>query len=431
MKELSRLSPDIVAFSCTADDYEWVCSIARVIKENLSDIPIVVGGAHPTFCPEIIEQNSDIDIICRGEGEYAFLELIDKISNGDNIKSIGNLWIRDRGVIHKNEVRPLIGSLEDLPFPDRGVYYKYKLLRDNPIRFFMASRGCPFSCSFCFNDKMQSLYSNKGNYTRFRSAGSLIEEIKAVRREYGMKFVRFEDDIFILNKKWLFEFLERYTKDIKVPFLCYIRADILEEETVKRLKEGGCYSVLFGIETGNEEKRMSLLRKTVTNEQIVKAASLLKKYNIKFFTSNMLALPGETLREAFETININSRIKADDVWCSVFQPLPNLALTEYALGKDLITREDIKNSRFNTFLDNKLRQKDIGQIFSLHKFFYISVNFPYLMPVIKRLIRLPLNPIFNSLFLMCYALSYYKHSKVSAKRVLREGLCWFAFFTRA
>lgn len=430
LRELRYLLPDVVAFSCSIDDYEWVCEVARLIKVNMSNILIIVGGMHPTFCPEIIDENNSIDIICRGEGEYAVLELMNNLRDNKNILNIKNLWVRKNDVIYKNETRALINNLDDLPFPDRDIYYKYSLLRTNPVRFFMTSRGCPFSCSFCFNHQMKELYQNKGNYVRQRSVDNLIEEIKFVQKKYGINFIRFEDDVFILNKKWLFEFLGKYKKTVNIPFLCYIRVDILDEEIVNRLSEANCYSVLLGIETGNEQRRNSILKKRVTNEQIISASSILRKFNIRFFTSNMLALPGETLQEAFETVNLNIKIKADDVWCSVFQPWPKLEITRYALERGFITKEDLKNSRFNTFLDNNLKQKDIRQLFNLHKLFYIAVKFPYSMPIIKQLIKLPLNPVFNFLYLVCYGLSYHKHSKVNIKRIAQEGLRWFSFFLR-
>ncbi len=430
LQELRRSPPDIAAFSCTMDDYKWVCVVAGMIKANISGILIIVGGAHPTFCPEIIEENNNIDIICRGEGEYAFLELLNNLRSNRDITDIKNLWVKQGQILYKNEVRPLISNLDSLPFPDRGIYYKYKLLRTNPVRFFIGSRGCPFSCSFCFNDKLKELYLNRGNYIRTRSVDNLIDEIKFIQKEYGMSFARFEDDVFILNKKWLFEFLEKYRETVNIPFLCYVRVDLLDIEIVRRLKEANCYSVLFGIETGNEKIRSSLLKKNVTNEQIIYAASLLKKAGIKFFSSNMLALPGETLQDAFETVSLNRKIKADDVWCSVFQPLPNLEITNYALENNLITQDDLRSSSFNTFLDNKLKQRDIKQIFNLHKLFYVSVRFPSLIPIIKKLIKLPLNPAFNLLFLICYARSYQKHSKVNMGRTIQEGLRWFSFFAR-
>ena len=355
---------------------------------------------------------------------------MNNLRDGGDISKIKNLWIRKNGTICKNEVRALINNLEEIPFPDRGIYYKYNFLRTNTVRFFIGSRGCPFLCSFCFNDRVKDMYHNKGNYVRYREAGSLIEEIGFVIKKYNINFIRFEDDVFILNKEWLFAFLERYKESINIPFLCHIKADILNEEIAKRLKEANCYSVLFGVETGNEKIRREVLKKPVSNEQIINAAAILKKYNITFFTTNMLALPGETLADAFETVRLNIRIRADDIWCSIFQPAPNLAITKYALEKKFITENDLKNSEFNTFRDNKLKQKHIKQIFNLHKFFYIAVKFPVLMPLINRLIKLPPNPVFNCLFIICHGFSYRKHCRVNIKRLGREAFHWLHFFLR-
>lgn len=427
ISELGSLSADIIGFYCATEDQGWVLNSARSIKSEIGNIPIIIGGPHPTFSPEMIEAEG-IDIVCRGEGEYAILELLNNLRDGREICNIHNLWVKQNGKIYKNEVRPLIENLDELPFPDREVYHKYKVIHNNRTKYFMSSRGCPYSCSYCFNHKLRELYWNKGNYIRRRSVDNFLEEIEFFQRKYGLEFLRFEDDNFIIDKEWLFCFLEKKKLKTNLPFLCYASADLLNEEVVKKLKEANCYSVLLGIETGSEERRMKLLNKSVTNKQIIEAVTLLKKYDLKFYTSNILGLPGETLQSAFETIKINIKIKAQDVWCSVFQPYPGLALTEYALEKKFLTPLDLKCSKFASFNDNNLRLSQAREIFNLHKFFYISVWFPFSIPIIKRLIRFPPNPIFKFIFTLCYGLSYRKHCKISIKRLIHEGRYWLNYF---
>lgn len=414
--------PDIVAISCITGIHKWALCVAEEIKKR-SNIIILLGGPHATFFPEIIN-DKNVDVVCRGESEYTLLELADKLRDKKDITKIKNLWVKKNKRIYRNEMRNLISDLDNLPFPDRQLYYnKYKSMKNDPRKTFITTRGCPYSCSFCFNYTMKKLYENKGKYVRRRSAKNIINEMKEVREEYGMKSVYIADDTFILDKKWLFNFLSLYRKEVGLPFFCLIRANLVDNEVIKQLSLAGCHSVAFGIESGNEELRNKILHKNLTYEQIINTAKLLKKYKIKMRTYNMVGLPKETLDKAFETVKINTSIKVDYPWCSIFQPYPGTRINEYITKEGLLnknfTYNDINESFFSS---SPLINKEKKELVNLQKLFFYAVKFPKLNFLIKKLIKLPKNFLFDLAFLLSYFYIYKGSEKVSFLRAFKYGL---------
>jgi len=159
----------------------------------------------------------------------------------------------------------------------------------------------------------------------------------------------------------------------------------------------------------------------------VQTAELLHKYRLHFFTSNILALPGERWEDALATLRLNQRIRAPDVWCSVFQPYAGLPLTEQAVNDGLLERgDDVVGT--NTFANNALRNPDAERIFNLHKFFYPLARWPRLEKWLLPLTRRRPNRLFHYFWLIFYVHSYRQHTGVSRRRVAVEGLFWFRQF---
>jgi len=394
---LDKIQPkDIVAFSTMSGEHHWALEVATEIRKE-KDVLTVFGGPHPTYFPEIINHPA-VDIACCGEGEYSMLDLADAYDKGIDYTNIPNLSVKVSNKIKRNDVRALISDLDTLPFPDREIYYKYRLLKKASLKPFMASRGCPFSCSFCFNEKLRSIYSNKGKYIRFRSPRNLIDEIKEVESMYGLRSIYFADDLFVLNKKWLMEFTSIYKKEIKKPYVCSANVNTLNEEIIRILKDSGCHTVSFGIETGNERLRHELLNKSITNRQILEVGHLLKKYKLKFMTFNMIGLPGESIKNAFETIDLNIKIGTEYPRCSILTPYPGTKIAQDY--KDKLRIKDI----YSTFQQSEISfdVPHLKELINIHYFFQTAVIFPYLFWLIKRLIKLPPNILFRFWWAIVY-----------------------------
>jgi len=154
--EIRNFNPDIVGFSCTTGIHQFALKIARAIKSCTKAIT-VFGGPHPTFFPEIIKEDV-VDVVCMGEGEGALSDLADAVNRKIEIRKIFNCWIKQGSQIIKNDVRPLIEDLDSLPFPDRSIYYHKYPFMNRSQKVFIAGRGCPYKCTYCFNQSMQRLY---------------------------------------------------------------------------------------------------------------------------------------------------------------------------------------------------------------------------------------------------------------------------------
>ncbi len=422
MEEVRKFKPDIAAFSAVTGYHHWVVSLAELIKNNYSSsVKTVIGGPHATFFPEIINEPS-IDFVCRGEGEGALKDLADCLDQGGDTSKIRNMWTVRDGKLIKNDIRPLIDNLDELPFPDRTDYYKYKHLYENPVKRLISGRGCPYDCAFCFNHSSKKLYENKGKYVRRRSPENVIEELQQILDMVPVKTFRFEDDLFGSQKQWLRSFNRLYAEHIRKPFICSIRADLMDEEIISGLKEAGCINVIFGIETGNEKLRNEVLRKSLTNEQIIRAGALLKKYNMNFCTTNIFGIPGETYENASETIQMNLNLKPTFVWCSIFQPYPRTQLGDMLQKSDKVGKIDCGEIDPNYHNKSILKQKDINRSVNFHKFFYVVFRWPWTFAIVKKLVKLPPNPLFLMIHRLTFLSIYAKRWNISLTRAVKEAL---------
>jgi len=419
-----KSKPDVIGISCTTGLHLWAKQTARRIKKRMN-VPIVVGGPHPTFYPGTIDDSS-IDMICIGEGEYSMLELAQNIDRGDEITNIRNLWVRDsRGQIHKNHLRPLIQDLDALPFVDRKLYHKYRPLRaydHSPL--IITGRGCPYSCSFCFNRTLRDIYSETGGrYVRRRSSMNVINEIRRIQATYDVRRIIFMDDTFILDHEWVLSFLEAYTQLVALPFSCLVRADLINEPIVKALRNAGCFFVRMGIESGNELLRNQVLNKRITTQQIKNAAQLIKKYGIKLSTNSILGIPGETMDTALQTLHMNLDIRPDFAWCALMQPYPKTELANYAIAhgflKSDFSFDDLDHSYF---FSTPMVFQDKTAVTNLQKFFSICVAFPFLLPAVRCLVKLRPNAMFDLLFKLCYAYGTFMTREIDFEDYIRLGV---------
>lgn len=392
IKATIDFKPDIVAYSIVSFTWNYYQKLNIQIKKHVKAIS-VFGGAHCITYPDFINEEG-VDAMCVGEGEDAILELVNKIENSNDITDIPNMWIKQDGIIFKNELRNLVPNLDSLPFPDYDLINKYPFYRNSAVYYIMTTRGCPYKCSYCINHFYRKLYKDKGKYVRRRSIENVIQELLIAKNKYKSKLIIFNDDIFTLDEEWLELFAKRYKEEISIPFDAYTRVDTIDENTISILADMGCVSLYFGIESGNTEIRKNILYRNISNEQIIKAGLLIKKHKIKSLSFNMLNLPGETLKEAFETIDINNKSKVDYPMGFIFQPFPNIDLTEYAIKLNLLnsTTKSFKNSLIHG--TGLILNKDRIKLCRLRYFFIIACKFKGTIPIIKLLIKFPLDPLY-------------------------------------
>ena len=393
-----RLKPDVVGYTVYTGTQNYYLDLNHQIKAQLPGVFSIFGGPHPTFFPEMIEHEG-VDGICVGEGEYATLDLLNALQADAEIAGIPNWHFKCNGQIVRNPVRPLLTSrqLDELPFPDRDLLYNvHPASRRNKIRPFITGRGCPYSCTYCFNKAYRELYRGLGKAMRRRSVENVVREIKAVRERYPLEFITFMDDTFILNRQWLQEFAVRYKAEVGLPFWCQVRADLVTDEMMALFKEAGCVSVSFGLEAGNDRLRNAVLQRDMSREQILEASRIFCRHGIAFMTNNMLGLPAGSLETDFETLELNVQCRPSYANVFLFQPYPKTELGEWACREGWMTGsfDDLSGSVSDDTIIGFGSESEKRQIENLQKLFALAVEFPFLVPSVKLLIKLPRNTLF-------------------------------------
>jgi len=391
---IRKFDPGLIAFSALTGVHRSLETLATRIKRELA-LPIIVGGPHPTYSPDMID-HPDIDIICRGEGELAMLELADAMEHARDVTGIRNLVVKTRdGVIHRNPLRPAV-PLDELPFPDRELYYKYGFLRDMPMKRFISSMGCPYPCTFCHEPVIRAMYRSdtKSDYLRRKSVPRAVAEIKYIKDRYPLRHVHFSDDLFFIRNsyKWLEEFADVYPKEVGLPWNCNIRYDSVNEHAAALLEKAGCYGAAVGLESGNEQIREVVIRKRSKNENIVDGARLLREKKIKVLTTNMIGLPGETLDNALETVQLNMVLKSDYVRANTFLLFPGLPLVEYSRQNGYVDADFDIDKQIAQSQDITLKTPYAREFRNIASLFWVMVKFPpSWIPFFKKVVRLPDN----------------------------------------
>lgn len=407
LHKANEFSPDVVGFSVLTGYQKRYLQLGQALKQNLTTNPLILfGGPHATFFPQVVLEEG-VDIVCRGEGEGALLDILDAVDSGNDPAGIGNTAVNQNGELKAFPMRPLV-DLDKIPFPDRNIYKDYPIIHESDMVTFMASRGCPFNCSFCFNKDMVSMVKDLGSWVRFRSVDNLIEEIELVQHTKKIRYIDFHDDTFIMKRKWVFEFLDAYASNFSTPFTCNIRADLIDLEMAKALKKSGCSRVSFGLESGNEDLRNLLLKKSLTDAQIRKAADILHQVNLPFFTYNMIGLPGERLQDAFKTLELNIEIGAQCAWTSIFQPFPGTQLANYCVEKGFLEKPISTDEPVDTHTTSLLIQPDIDKVVRLQKFAYVAIKFPSTMPIIRKLVNYNFPTFYYYVHRISYLLLYFR-----------------------
>ena len=335
-------APDLVAFSVFSDIYSWACEIAFSLKQKIQT-PIIFGGIHPTAVPEIVIKNDFVDYVCVGEGEEALVELVESLEENKDISTIKNVFAKNKGVIQKNSLRPLIANLDALPFPDKELFLKeYKDFITNTY-WCITGRGCPCRCTFCYMSSLKNIYKEQKVYLRRRSVDNVIAELILAKEKYKIKNVIFFDSIFTYDLGWLREFCHKYGKNINLPFICDVHAQYITEEVVSLLDMSGCALVNLGVQTAGEKLRKEILNRQETNQQIIQAFKFFDKTPITLYAHLIFNLPGQEAEDFLSTARFLNRNKPEAIYPFWLQYYPRTEIVKIAQKKKLLSEEDIRN----------------------------------------------------------------------------------------
>jgi len=322
-KVVSFFKPDVVGLTSTTGKFTSAVNVARVCKEIDPKIKIVVGGAHASCLPEDTIKNKFIDFLIRGEGENTFVELAKILKDGstEDLKKCLGLIYKINGNIINNPDRPLIEKLDDLPFPLREFYINEKdVKKPSTEGIVFATRGCPYHCIFCAS---HIIWTRK---VRYRTPENIIAEIEDLKKRYGLRYIRFDDDSFTLNPNFVTKICDlMIKKKLRMDWYCSTRIDILNKELLEKMKKAGCIKINLGVESGNDET-LKKIKKGINKEQIKKAFQVAKKVDIYTGAYVMIGFPWETEEDMLETIKFVISLKPGVIVFSIATPYPNTEL---------------------------------------------------------------------------------------------------------
>lgn len=373
--DIERIKPDLIGFSVLTNQFKYAVEIARDIKRYL-DVPIIFGGIHPTMDPEGTLSEPCVDILCIGEGEEAFLELVKK---GDP-KGISNLAHKENGRMVMEPLRPYV-DVTKLPFKDYHLFDFQQMIdaKDGWVGL-QASRGCPFRCTYCLNHKIIDLYKKQGHlpkdYLRRHTVEEMIHEVEYLLSRYtGIKMFIFDDDIFTFDKEWLKEFSRRYREVTNISFVCNAHARIFDKETAQYLKEAGCRIVKFGLESGSDRIRRKVLQRFMSNRHIEKAFEIADQRGFHTSAFVMVGLPDEKKEDIMETVKLLAKIKPGRFRWSLFFPFIGTRAYDIARASGAIDFEKMKS--LDNFTDEtcmRLGPKEDLLIDKLKTLFCLFIN---------------------------------------------------------
>lgn len=369
LEELIRdFQPDLLCLSSVTQNFNLARAYAEIAKN--ADLPVIIGGYHITELPENLTESMDVGVI--GEGEYTLLELVDVfIRHGgfpkNELSKINGIVFRDNEELIRTPPREVIGkkskSLDELPMPDR------RMMRVRPHSNMLTSRGCPYSCSFCASTHFWPSI-------RYFSPEFMMEEIRSLRDNYGVRYITFHDDLFIANVKRLEAFHELVMRE-GLPkqgfrFSCASSATRITDDMARMLKDMNFVSISMGLESGNQEVLTRLKGsafKVSINEDAIR---MLHRHGIHPHASFILGERYETLEQMEETYDFIRRNPLSLVNIYVLVPLPGTPVWEDALSRGLVSNDmdwDRLNSSFEQDWRNVILVSEAVERRDLHRIY--------------------------------------------------------------
>ena len=373
---LKKSNPDVVGFSVVTNQWAYAEKLASWAQKVI-DVPLVCGGVHALAAGEDVLNSGVFDYIIRGEAEDAFLEFVNTLENQKDVSQLQNLGMVKNGKLLLNPMRHL-PDLQKLPFKDYEIFDFQKIIdAKNGWVGLMGSRGCPFSCTYCFNHSMVKQYREdlncsfkKLNYIRCFDVPDVINEIKFLIHNYrNIKMFIFDDDIFTFYKDHVIEFCKEYKKICNIPFTVNGHVGVFDEEMALHLADANCKIVKFGVESGSSRIRKMVLNRHMKNESIINAIQAAKKAGLHASVFLMIGLPDETLEDVYDTINIMATSLPGRFRWTFFFPFPGtkaLEITRELTGIDENKMQHMENFTDESCLDfgkeHNLFLKKVGRV---------------------------------------------------------------------
>ena len=389
IKALKEEKPDIVGVTALTSTFISTQKVASLIRKLLPHSIIVIGGAHVSAVPREAMSFDCFDVGVLDEGEITFLELVrhiekNKLNNLHNVKGV--VYKRGNEFVFTKR-RDLIGDLDSIPFPAFDLLpalpkYSFAPLsyRRLPVGIMMTTRGCPYRCAFCSREI--------NRHYRERSVTNVIDEIEYLIGRFGVKEIRFYDDTFTFNKSRVEQFCEEIKKrKIDIFWTCLTRTDTVTKQLLNKMKQAGCWQVLFGVESGDQDI-LNLYKTDFTLGQSEQAVRWAKEVGLSIRAEFIFGLPAESKISLKKSFDFAKKLGVDYVHFNRFFPAPGTEVynnlrtdgfkMDFSKGLSLI------DPFGDIYLPEKLTRKEAeGFLYSAYRKFYLRPGY-----ILKRLISI-------------------------------------------
>jgi anaerobic magnesium-protoporphyrin IX monomethyl ester cyclase len=334
--------PQVVGITCGSATYRKCLETAKAVKEADPTCKVVVGGWHASYAPDSLLEHSEIDYVVVGEGEEAMTQLTRQIAKGTDAEgaaAIPGVGFRRNGEFVKN-LPKFISNLDRVPFPARHLLpmneygRRIEFLDLEPVDIMSITRGCPYNCAYCDIEKLW------GKKCRIFSPPRIVDEVKHLVDRFDSKGVYFISDNFTILKKETLEFCGIMKKEkLDLQWVCDTRADLLSRDLLRNMRQAGCRTIWFGVESGSP-RIMDIVNKGITKEQTMQAFKLCREEGIQVACSFMIGIPGETVHDMEESLKFAKQLNPD--WCgfNIYVAYPGSILYEEILQKHLFDRQE-------------------------------------------------------------------------------------------
>jgi anaerobic magnesium-protoporphyrin IX monomethyl ester cyclase len=322
---LVEKAPDVIGLSVLHANRWGAIEIARIAKEVDPSVTVVFGGIGATLLWEhFLGHFREIDFCVLGEGEYAFLKLIQTIEDKDSeaIETIPGIGLRKGGAVVKSKDSIPIPDLDRLPDPATWFTYQHVT----------STRGCPGNCTFCGSPRLW------GRKVRFHSPAYFVDQLQRLHQK-GIGFFYFSDDTFMLKKDRVIEICrEILERGLRISWAAISHVNYVDEEVLSWMRRAGCTQISYGVESGSEKIR-DLLKKNIRTEEIQKAFSLTTRYGILSRAYFIYGCPGENWDTIQQTIDLIHAIKPLGVIFYILDIFPGTALYDDFVKRSKVTDE--------------------------------------------------------------------------------------------
>ncbi|MCL4430246.1 MAG: B12-binding domain-containing radical SAM protein [Candidatus Bathyarchaeota archaeon] len=337
-EEIRSRNPDIVGIAGPfTSQIGHAIAVSKAAKEANPNILTVVGGPHITLVPkEFLEEAKTVDIAVTGEGEYAMLEIAQYFEGKKSLSEIKGIVYRQNGAVTVNERRPFIEDLDELPYPAYDLVDMESYLNPKKIGYrsfqnravsMVTSRGCPFNCCFC------AVHLHMGQGFRAHSAEYVLNHIQFVVDKYKVKNIFFEDDNLTLDLKRFEAICDGIiSRKIKIGWETPngVRADCLNLELLRKMKQSGANSIFVGVESGDQRILDKVICKSLDLNRVVEFAKNAKEIDLKTGAFYIIGFPGETKENMQRTVDFALMLKRKyDVGMHLFAATPSYGTRLY------------------------------------------------------------------------------------------------------